>query len=130
MRVATRRILASLALTGQIAVLSSAIGTAAQAAGAVVVSSDRSVIYWSTRKPSVDAAVSKALGSCKARFPSCAVDKTFTTGCLGVAQSVPGNGRKVWGYALRPTADEARSVAIGQCAQSGASCAIQTVSCE
>ena len=130
MRVATRRILAGISILGQIGFLGCALGTAAQAAGAVVVSADRSVIYWSTRKPSIEAATNSALTSCKARFPNCAVDKTFTTGCLGVAQSVPGSPRKVWGYALRPSADEARSVAIGQCAQGGASCAIQTVSCE
>ena len=130
MRVATRRILAGIAIGGQIAFLGSTFATAAQAAGAVVVSADRSVIYWSTRKPSIEAATNSALTSCKARFPNCAVDKTFAKGCLGVARGVPGSGRNVWGYALRPTADEARSVAISQCAQGGASCAIQTVSCE
>ncbi|SED37181.1 protein of unknown function [Rhizobiales bacterium GAS188] len=119
--------MATLLIGAQIAAMSCAFGATAMAAGAVVVSPDRSVIYWSTRKPSVEAAVNIAMGKCKARFGSCAVDKSFVSGCLGVALSRKPN---VWGFAVRPSANEARSAALGQCEQNGAKCATETVTCE
>jgi hypothetical protein len=119
--------MATVLIGAQIALLSCAFGTKAQAAGAVVVAPDRSVIFWSTRQPSVGAAVGIAMGKCKARFGSCAVDKSYVDGCLGVARSP---SRKVWGFAVRTSIDEARLAAIGACAQNGARCEIQTLTCE
>jgi hypothetical protein len=119
--------MATLLIGAQIALMSCAFATKGSAAGAVVVAPDRSIIFWSTRQPSVGAAVSIALGKCSARFGSCAVDKSYVNGCLGVARSP---SHKVWGFAVRNSADEARLAAIGACAQNGARCGIQTVTCE
>jgi hypothetical protein len=101
--------------------------TGAMAAGAVAVSPDRRVIFWSLHRPSVGVAVDLAMSNCAARFGGCTVGRTFNSGCLGVARSPD---HHVWGYAVRDTASEARLAAIGQCAQNGASCLIQIVSCE
>jgi hypothetical protein len=119
--------MATLLIGAQIGLMSCAFGTAAQAAGAVIVSPDRSIIFWSTRQPSIDAAVSIAMGKCAARFGGCAVDKTYVNGCLGVSRSP---NHKVWGFAVRMSPNEARLAAIGACAQNGASCEVQTVTCE
>ncbi|MFI5014842.1 MAG: DUF4189 domain-containing protein [Hyphomicrobiales bacterium] len=102
-------------------------GTSAMAAGAVVVAPDRSVLFWSLHQRSVGIAVDLAMSSCAARFTSCTIGRTFDHGCLGVARSP---NHRVWGYAARDTPGEARLAAIGQCAQYGASCMIQIVSCE
>jgi hypothetical protein len=101
--------------------------TSAMAAGAVVVSPDRSIAFWSVHKPSIDIAVHFAMNNCAARFGgSCSVDRTFSYGCLGVAHA-PGPH---WGYAVRDTPFDARRAALGNCAQYSSSCRIQTVSCE
>lgn len=99
----------------------------AVAAGAVAISPDRSVIFWSVHKPTIGIAVDYAMSHCAAQFGSCRVDRTFGSGCLGVARS--GNHR-IWGFAIRNSPDEARLAGIGSCAQDGAACTIQTVSCE
>jgi len=126
MRIA-KYLLATRWLSAQLSVAMALAATSAMAAGAVATSPDRSVIFWSTHKSSVARATEAAMGNCTARFGKCTLDRTFNSGCLGVARSP---GKPVWGFAVRPSKDEARLAAIGQCAQNGASCEIKAVSCE
>jgi hypothetical protein len=102
---------------------------AARAAGAVVSSSDKTILFWSVHKPDEQTAIAAAMSQCGARFGGdCTVEKSFTRGCIAVARS---NSHRHWGYAYRPWPQPAQYAAMESCDATGShSCSIQMTNCE
>jgi hypothetical protein len=113
----------------QLAFAATLAAQAAMAAGAVVSSSDKTILFWSLHKPNEQIAVSIAMSQCRARFGGdCMLEKSFSHGCIAVARS---NSHRRWGYAWRPAPEPARFAAMDACGETGSrSCSIQTTSCE
>jgi hypothetical protein len=103
--------------------------TSTMAAGAIVSSSDKTVLFWSVHKPNEEIATDAAMSQCSARFGGdCVLEKSFSRGCIAVARS---NSHRHWGYAHRPWPQPARYAAMDSCDETGShSCAIQMTSCE
>jgi hypothetical protein len=102
---------------------------AAMAAGAVVSSSNKTILFWSVHKPNEEIATGAAMSQCSARFGGdCVLEKSFSRGCIAVARS---NSHRHWGYAYRPWPQPAQYAAMESCDETGShSCSIQMTSCE
>ena len=113
----------------QVALAATLIAHGAMAAGAVVASPDKSVLYWSLHKPDERTAINAAMSQCGGRFGGgCVLEKSFDHGCVAIARS---NSHRHWGYAWREDAATAHDASIGACGNTGSrSCSIQTESCE
>jgi Domain of unknown function (DUF4189) len=101
----------------------------AMASGAVVSSSNKTVLFWSVHKPNEAIVISAAMSQCGAKFGGdCTLERSFNYGCIAVARS---HSHRRWGYAWRPAPQPSRFAAMEACDETGSrTCEIQTTSCE
>jgi Domain of unknown function (DUF4189) len=101
----------------------------ASAAGALVSAPVHGTYYYMTHRQTQDLAAQLALSDCAQHFSrGCHVLTTYEAGCIAIAQSEDGSHHSGW--AVKPSMEEARLLAFGQCAKYGGPCRQSVLTCE
>jgi uncharacterized protein DUF4189 len=121
--------LRKIAIVGGLALAAWTGGREANAAGAIVSAPVKGTYYYMTHRPSQGFAAQLALSDCARHFSrGCNVLITYEAGCVAIAQSQDGSHHSGW--AVKPSGDEARLLALGQCAKYGGPCHMSVLECE
>lgn len=120
---------ATIVLAGFVAAFAGGAINAASAAGALVSAPVHGTYYYMTHRQSQDLAAQLALSDCAQHFSrGCHVLTTYEAGCIAIAQSEDGSHHSGW--AVKPSMEEARLLAFGQCAKYGGPCHQSVLTCE